>query len=156
MRHKPFSVTLDLWTLKSVGHILDLWGVCMKFHDDKCKGKAIMQVKPFHFSMHCDLDFLTPKSRGHILHSLGVFMWIFIDDRCKGKEIIQHKTIAVMNALCPWLLTFWPWNQEGISSIMQDKTFSIVNALWPWPFDPEFKRAHHPLFGGLYVNFHWR
>ena len=32
----------DLMTQKLIGHILDSWGVCVKFHDDMCKEKAIM------------------------------------------------------------------------------------------------------------------
>ena len=42
------TLTFDHFTLTSLGHILEsFWSLCMKFHEDRCKGKAIMQHKPF-------------------------------------------------------------------------------------------------------------
>ena len=36
------TLTFDLLTRKSQGHILELVGsLCVKFHDDRCKGKVM-------------------------------------------------------------------------------------------------------------------
>ena len=85
------TLTFDLLTSKSIGHILDSWGVCMlKFHDDRCKGKAVMCRKHI-FSNLCILtltfDLLTSKSIGHILDSWGVCMWSFMMIGVKGKQL---------------------------------------------------------------------
>ena len=67
-------ITFDLLTTKSIGHILNSWGV-LKFHDDKCKGKEVMRQNnftlPCHFQLHYQLystnpvlwtsNFLTPN-----------------------------------------------------------------------------------------------
>ena len=54
INHFQLSMHCDfdifLLTQKSIGYILNSYmigSLCMKFHDDRCKGKAIMQHKPF-------------------------------------------------------------------------------------------------------------
>ena len=61
--------------------------LCMKFHDDICKGKAIMRHNHFRQSMHCDLDLCTQKSLGYIHHSSGVCAWSFMMIGGKGKQL---------------------------------------------------------------------
>ena len=74
--------------------------LCMKFHDYRCKGKAIMQqlnISHFQLSMHCELDLLTPKPIGHILNSRGVFVWSFMIIGVKGKQLcnINHFQLSM-------------------------------------------------------------
>ena len=56
------TLTFDLMTIKSIGHILD--SVYAQFHDDECKEKAFMYQKPFSIINTLTLPFnhLTPKS----------------------------------------------------------------------------------------------
>ena len=102
MQHKPFSVISALWPWLlcwkiNRAHPRLLGSLCMKFRDDRCKGKAIMRrdyfTKPCHFwlSMHCDLDLwpLNPKIAGahpRLIRSLYVKLH---DDRCKGKAVMR-------------------------------------------------------------------
>ena len=62
----------------------------MKFHDDGCKGKAVMRRKTI-FSNLCivtlTFDLLTSKSIGHILASWGVCMLSFMMIGVKGKQL---------------------------------------------------------------------
>ena len=121
MRRKPFSVIYALWpwhlTSKSIGHILDSWGVCMwsfmmivKFHDDRCKGKAVMRQKPFsviYALWPWPLDLKIYRAHPWLVGSLHVK---FHDNRCKGKALMRRKSFLVIYALWPWPLTFWPQN----------------------------------------------
>ena len=74
--------------------------LCAKFHDDKCKGKAVMRQNNFTFfifnlaifSYQCivtlTFDLLTRKSLGQnpwLIRSLYVK---FHEDRCKGKVVM--------------------------------------------------------------------
>ena len=74
----------------------------VKFHDERCKGKAIMQKKKIsiHFIVTLSFNLLTTKSVGH--------MWSpcmkFHDDRCKEKAIMRHKSFSVFK--CIVTLTF--------------------------------------------------
>ena len=56
-------------------HSQPMGSLCVKFHDGGCKGKGIMQHKPFSV-IFCivtlTFDLLTPKSLGYILNSWGV------------------------------------------------------------------------------------
>ena len=65
----------------------------MKFHDDRCKGKAVMRRKPFSviYALTLTFDLLTSKSIGHILDSLGSLHVKFHDDGCKGKAVMRRK-----------------------------------------------------------------
>ena len=163
-----------MWNIIQIQHDLDLWpfdpkihgsyprlmgSLCMKFHDDRCKRKAIMRHKPFSVISALWPSPLTPKSIGHILNSWGVFNWSFMmigvkkvitqhkpfsaishydidlwqqfklskitraypgltgnlcvkfdECRCKGKAIMHHNLFSVITTLWPWPLTFWPQN----------------------------------------------
>ena len=74
----------------------------MKFHDDRCKGKAVYAPETI-FSNLCivtlTFDLLTSKSIGHILASWGVCMVKFHDDRCKGKAAMRRTPFSVIYAL---------------------------------------------------------
>ena len=85
------TLTFDLLTSKSIGHILASWGsLHVKFHDDRCKGKAVMRRKPFsviYALWPWPLTFWPQKSIGHILDSWGVCMWSFMMIGVKGKQL---------------------------------------------------------------------
>ena len=59
----------------------------VKFHDDRCKGKAVMRRKPFSVIYALWPWPLTLKSIGHILASWGVCMWSFMMIVVKGKQL---------------------------------------------------------------------
>ena len=59
----------------------------MKFHDDRCNGKAIMR------SMTLTFDLLTPKSIGQIPNSVGLCVQ-FNDDTCKGNADMRHNYLS--------------------------------------------------------------
>ena len=47
----------------------------MKFHENRCKGEAVMRIKPFYLTpciVTLTFDLLTLKSTGPILDSWGV------------------------------------------------------------------------------------
>ena len=62
----------------------------MKFHDDRCKGKAVMRRKPFSVMYAVTLTFDLKIYRAHpcLMGSLHVK---FHDDRCKGKAVMHRK-----------------------------------------------------------------
>ena len=64
--------------------------LCMKFHDDRCKGKAIMRHKPFSLInalWHWPLNPKTHRAYPQLMESLCMK---FHDDRCKGKATMRH------------------------------------------------------------------
>ena len=71
----------------------------MKFHDDRCKGKAVMRRKTI-FSNLCivTLTFDLKIYRAHpcLMGSLHVK---FHDDRCKGKAVMRRKPFSLIYAL---------------------------------------------------------
>ena len=73
----------------------------VKFYDDRCKGKAIMDKKNI-FSNQCIVTFtFDPKSIGNILNSMGVDLWSFTMIGVKGKQlIIMHKQEAKRATSC--------------------------------------------------------
>ena len=74
----------------------------MKFHVDRCKGKAVMRRKPFSSNLcivTLTFDLLTSKSIGHILDSMGSLHVKFHDDRCKGKAVMRRKPFSFIYAL---------------------------------------------------------
>ena len=109
---------LDLWTpKKNRAHPRLMGGPCMKFHDDRCKGKAIMRHKPFSvITALCPWP-LTFWPKIHSAHPqlMGSLCMKIHDDRWNGKAIMQHKTFSVINGFWPWPLTFWPQNPLGLS-----------------------------------------
>ena len=120
----PMHCDLDLRTPKSKGHIFDSWGVCMTFHDYRCKGNTVTHQKPFsEVTALWPWPFDPKINRAHPWLIAGLCVK-FHDYRCKGIALLQHKP------------------------------FSIINALWPWPLDPEIKRAYPWLMESLCVKFH--
>ena len=75
----------------------------VKFHDDRCKGKAVMRRKPFSVIYAVTLTFDLKIYRAHpcLMGSLHVK---FHDDRCKGKAVMRRKPFSVIYALWPWPL----------------------------------------------------
>ena len=69
--------------------------LCVKFHDDRCKGKAIMYKNHFQLSM-----LWTTKSIVHILNIWGVCVWRVM---MIGEKEKQHKPL-IINELWPWPL----------------------------------------------------
>ena len=96
----------------------------VKFHDDRCKGKAVMRRKPFsviYALWPWPLDLKIYRAHPWLIGSLHVK---FHDDRCKGK------------------------------AVMRRKPFSVIYELWPWPLDLKIYRANPCLMGSLHVKFH--
>ena len=78
---------LDLWPFDTKIHRAHprlVGSLCMTFHDNKCKGKAIMRHKPFSvINTLCHW----PLTMWHILGSWGVFVWSFIKIGVKEKQL---------------------------------------------------------------------
>ena len=106
----------------------------VKFHEDRCKGEAVMRLKPFYLtaqSLQCDLNLWPFDPKVHRAHT-----WLmarlhvkFHEDRFKGEAVMRLK---------PFYLT----------------AQSLHCDLDLWPFDPKVHRAHTWLMGRLYVKFH--
>ena len=106
----------------------------VKFHEDRCKGEAVMCLKPFYLtaqSLHCDLDLWPFDPKVHRAHTwlMGRLHVKFHEDRCKGEAFMRLK---------PFYLT----------------AQSLHCDLDLWPFDPKVHRAHTWLMGRLHVKFH--
>ena len=118
---------LDLWPFDLKIYRAHPWlmgSLHVKFHDDRCKGKAVMRRKPFSVIYALWLwpfDLKIYRAHPCLMGSLHVK---FHDDRCKGK------------------------------AVMRRKQFSVIYALWPWPLDLKIYRAHPCLMGSLHVKFH--
>ena len=122
MRREPFfsnlcivTLTFDLLTSKSIGHILASWEVCMwSFMIIGVKGKQLCAGNHFQefTGMHCDLDLWPFDLKIYRAHPwlIGSLHVKFNDDRCKGKAVMRRKPFSVIYALWPWPLTFWPQN----------------------------------------------
>ena len=66
----------------------------MKFHDDRCKGKAVMRRKPFsviYALWPWPSTFWPQKTIGHTLALWGVCMWSFMMIGVKGKQFMRRK-----------------------------------------------------------------
>ena len=68
----------------------------VKFHEDRCKGEAVMRLKPFYLtaqSLHCDLDLWPFDPKVHRAHTwlMGGLHVKFHEDRCKGEAFIRLK-----------------------------------------------------------------
>ena len=107
-------------------HFQFMGSLCVKFHDDRLRGIAIMQHKTFsdiNALWHWPLNLKINRAHPQLMDSLCLK---FHDDRyksCKGRAILPHKL------------------------------FSVINALWPWPFGPKIKRTQSWLMGSLCVKF---
>ena len=104
------TLTFDLLSSKSIGHILASWGVCMWSFMDRYKGKTVMRRKPFsviYALWPWPFDLKIYRAHPCLMGSLHVK---FHDDRNKGKAVMHRKPFSVIYALWPWPLTFWPQN----------------------------------------------
>ena len=68
----------------------------VKFHEDMCKGEAVMRLKPFYLtaqSLHCDLDLWPFDPKVHRAHTwlMGRLHVKFHEDRCKGEAFMRLK-----------------------------------------------------------------
>ena len=93
---------LDLWPFDPEANRAHPWlkgSVPVKFHEDQCKGEAVMPIKPF---------YLTP-------YIVTLTFNLFTRIRCKGEALMHMKPFYLTNALWPWPLTFWPQGQQGQS-----------------------------------------
>ena len=68
----------------------------VKFHEDRCKGEAVMRLKPFYLtaqSLHCDLDLWPCDPKVHRAHTwlMGRLHVKFHEDRCKGEAFMRLK-----------------------------------------------------------------
>ena len=96
MRRKPFSVIYALWPwpldLKIYrAHPWLMGSLHVKFHDDRCKGKAVMHRKPFsviYALWPWPFDLKIYRAHPWLMGSLHVK---FHDDRCKGKAVMRRK-----------------------------------------------------------------
>ena len=90
---------LDLWPFDPKVHRVHtrLMGrLHVKFHQDRCKGEAVMRLKPFYLtaqSLHCDLDLWPFDPKVHRAHTwlMGRLHVKFREDRCKGEAFMRLK-----------------------------------------------------------------
>ena len=68
----------------------------VKFHNDRCKGKAIMRQTVF--SNPCIVTLTFDLNRAHHW-PIGSLCVKFPNDRCKGIAIMRYKTFSVIHAL---------------------------------------------------------
>ena len=126
---------LDLLTKKSIGHILHSGSFYIKFHDDKCEGKA--DHWPFDLNINTRVTSST--------HGESLCMKVHVD-RCtvKGKQLcdithfrlsmycdlpkINRADLRLLGSLC---MKFHDDRCKG-KTITWHKPFSVINALWPW------------------------
>ena len=101
-------------TLKSIGHILASWRVCMwSFMMIGVKEKQLCAAgNHFQLFLHCDLDLWPFDLKIYRAHPwlMGCLHVKFHNDRCKKKVVMCRKPFSVIYALWPWPLTFWPQN----------------------------------------------
>ena len=111
--------------LKSMHYDLELWpfdpeidrahpclmaSLHVKFHDDRCKGKAVTCLKPFsviYALWPWPFDLKIYRAHPCLMGRLHVK---FHDDRCKKKVVMCRKPFSVIYAWWHWPLTFWPQN----------------------------------------------
>ena len=68
----------------------------LKFHEERCKGEAVMRLKPFYLtaqSLHCDLDLwpFDPKVHRAYTWLMGRLHVKFHEVRCKGEAFMHLK-----------------------------------------------------------------
>ena len=93
------TLTFDLLTSKSIGHIFASWGVCMwSFMMIGVKGKQLCARNHFQLFMHCDIDLWPFDLKIYRAHPclMGSLHVKFHDDRCKRKAVIRRKPFSVI------------------------------------------------------------
>ena len=99
--HFQYSLHCDLdrWPFDPKVHRVHIWlmgRLHVKFHEDRCKGEAVMRLKPFYLtaqSLHCDLDLWPFDPKVHRAHTwlMGRLHVKFHEDRCKGEAFMRLK-----------------------------------------------------------------
>ena len=120
MVQKPFTInnamtlTFDLLTPISIGHILDSWGAsAWSFMIIGGLQSQLWSGNCFQSSMPHDLDLwpFDPKiNRAHPWLK-GSMCMKFHDHRWITESVMVRKPFTINNAPWPWPLTFWPQNQ---------------------------------------------
>ena len=151
----------------------------VKFHEDRCKGEAVMRQKPFSVILALWPWPLTPTSIGSILDSWGDCMWSFMKIGVKGKQLYARnhfqKSLHCDLDLWPFYPKFnrahsWLMGRLHVKfyedrckmkAVMRLKPFyltaqSLHCDLDLWPLDPKVQRAHTWLMGRLHMKFHDR
>ena len=93
------TLTFDLWPFDPKFHRANTWlmgRMHVKFHEDRCKGEAVMRFKPFYLtaqSLHCDLDLWPFDPKVHRAHAwlMGGLHVKFHEDRWKGEAVMRLK-----------------------------------------------------------------
>ena len=111
---------LDLWPFDLKIYRAHPWlmgSLHVKFHDDRCKGKAVMRRKPFsviYALWPWPLDLKIYGAHPCLMGSLHVK---FHDDRCKGKAC-SYAPETIFSNLCIVTLTFDLWTSKSIGHIL--------------------------------------
>ena len=94
---------LKLWM-----QTLDSWRVCVKCHDNWCKGITVMHQKPISVITALWPWLLTHKSWWHTLDSFGACVWAYMTIGVKGKRFISTKHHFQQLIHC--VLGLWPFD----------------------------------------------
>ena len=148
MQDKPFSVINALWPWPfdseiNRAHPRLIGSLCMKFHDDRWKGKAVVQHKPFSITYALWPWPFDPEINRTYPRLMWSLCMKFHDYKCKGKAIMRYK--PVINALWPWPLDpkinkAHPWLIRCLCMKFHDdkckgKAFMCRNYFtYPWHF----------------------
>ena len=167
------TLTFDLLTSKSIGHILDSWWVSVwSFMIIGWLQSQLSSANHFQITMRHDLDLLTSKSIGRILDSWWVSVWSFMIIGWLQSQLSSgnHFQITMrhdldlwpfdlkINRAHPWLMVSkcMKFHDHRLitESVIVRKPFSNYHAPWPWPFDLKINRAHPWLMVSKCMKFH--
>ena len=169
------TLTFDLLTSKSIGHILDSWWVSVwSFMIIGWLQSQLSSGNHFQITMRHDLDlwpFDLKINRAHPWLMVSKCMK-FHDHRLIIESVIVRKPFSNNHAPWPWPLTlksigrildswwvsvwsfmFIGWLQSQLSSGNHFQT-TMRHDLDLWPFDPKINRAHPWLMGSKCMKFH--
>ena len=121
---------LDLWSFDLKIYRAHPWlmgSLHVKFHDDRCKGKAVMRRKPFsviYALWPWPFDLKINRAHPCLMGSLHVK---FHDDRCKGKAVMRWKPLCIVtltfdlltsksigHILASWGVCMWSFMMIGV------------------------------------------
>ena len=128
---------LDLWPfdLKIYrAHPCLMGSLHVKFHDDRCKGKAVLRRKPFSVIYALWPWPLTSKSIGHILASWGVCMWSFMmigvqeKQLCAGNPNAAGQTDGRTDGQTDMVIPVYPPN--FVAGGINKKNVVYVRSVW--------------------------
>ena len=121
------TLTFDLLTSKSIGHILDSWWVSVwSFMIIGWLQSQLSSGNHFQITMRHDLDLWPFDLKINRAHP-----WLMVS---KCMKFHDHRLIT--------------------ESVIVRKPFSNNHAPWPWPLDPKINRAHPWLMGSKCMKFH--